>query len=197
MLSTTKKTLMNFNNIIIENNCKIQLNESTFFNAHHVLDRDLTIEILKIEIEKRRKIVSNSNNNNNNNNSVILKCLDCFSGSGIRSLRCLNDDVLKQNIQQFAIDKDLQSIENIQINAKLNNIPVIKIESNDLKIIDKEFLENEKNSLTLFHSEVLDVLKQNEKKFDFIDLDPFGSVSNYLPFAIKSLSKLFFFVFFL
>jgi tRNA G26 N,N-dimethylase Trm1 len=185
---------------IEENGCKINFDSNVFFNASHVTDRDITLILLKREL----KSIAIEKESKSSSSSDSYCCLDAFSGSGIRSLRAIlenNTNITSNNssilLKQFAIDYDDDAIKRIKSNASLNNISIQYFDSNDK--VDWETIINanssttslnSKNTLILFKGKVLEILSLFKAKFDFVDLDPFGSVSKYLPLSIKHTSNL-------
>lgn len=89
------------------------------------------------------------------------RVFDCLSASGVRSLRYAS--VLKDS-EVIANDLNPKAIELIKKNSELNNLR-IKIRCEDAK---KVLLE---------------------EKFDFVDIDPFGSPIYFLDYAAKSIKK--------
>lgn len=98
---------------------------------------------------------------------VELTICDALSGSGVRGIRYLKKI---ENVNKVIFnDLNPRAIEKIKINLKLNGIDERKYE---IKRKDANIL-----------------LLENRKKFDFIDIDPFGSPIFYIDSCAKALKN--------
>ena len=133
-------------NLYIPNPKKYKLDSKmpVFFNPEMGTNRDVSIILLRAT---RRK----------------LKCLDLFTGTGIRGLR------IKAEVPGSEVtlnDANPSAIKLIEKNAKLNKLK----------------LEVSYHSANKF-------LKESKKKWDYIDIDPFGTPAPFLEAAVGNLSK--------
>ncbi|MGB9674531.1 MAG: N2,N2-dimethylguanosine tRNA methyltransferase, partial [Nanopusillaceae archaeon] len=96
-----------------------------------------------------------------------LDILDCMSATGIRSIRIIKE--IPEVINKIVInDIKKEAVENIIENLKLNNI----------EINNKVIVKNEDCRKILL-----------EEKFDYIDIDPFGTPVGFVEFLPRSLKK--------
>ncbi len=99
-------------------------------------------------------------------NRKHLQIADPLAGSGIRSIRFINE-LNREIIKSISInDSSKSAVKAIKNNLKLNKIKNITITNKDAN----EFI-------------------LNSKGFDYIDIDPFGSPNPFLDAAIKRLSR--------
>ncbi len=95
-----------------------------------------------------------------------LRVADPLAGSGVRSVRILKE---VSNIEQILVnDFDKTVVENIKENFQLNKIDRFKY-----KVSSKE----------------ANIFLREERNFDYIDIDPFGSPVPFIESSILSLSK--------
>ncbi|MGC9133039.1 MAG: hypothetical protein ACP5GJ_01370 [Nanopusillaceae archaeon] len=96
-----------------------------------------------------------------------LKIFDCMAATGIRSIRIIKE--IPEVIREIYInDIKKEAYENILENLKLNNIEI----NEKIKILNKDCREI--------------LLKE---KFDYIDIDPFGTPVGFVELLSKSLNK--------
>ncbi len=95
-----------------------------------------------------------------------LKIADPLAGSGVRAIRILKEtdriDIVCVN------DRDSRAVENIKMNFEENCI--------------------KENRYRIFHEDA-NIFLRKEGKFDYIDVDPFGSPVGFIESAILSLKK--------
>lgn len=102
-------------------------------------------------------------------NKKNLKILDPLAGSGIRSLRILNE--LNPNLIDRVVMNDIkEDFENtVKENLELNNIPL--------------------NSKVIIKNEDANKTMNSQGHFDYIEIDPFGTPNPFLDSAIRSLNR--------
>ncbi|MFX1367161.1 MAG: tRNA (guanine(10)-N(2))-dimethyltransferase [Promethearchaeota archaeon] len=98
-------------------------------------------------------------------NEIELMC-EPLAGCGVRTLRYLNE--CQSNFQAVMFDANPVAVETIRKN----------IESNGL---------NRRATVLMGDAKVLLLKESRERRFDFVDLDPFGTPTPYLNGAIQSL----------
>ncbi len=76
-------------------------------------------------------------------------------------------------------------------NTNLSHIDTVEIDENRYKLAVENISNHGLNDkISIFHTDAMDYLKSNTKKYDFIYLDgPKGQYINYLPYIKKSLNK--------
>jgi tRNA (guanine26-N2/guanine27-N2)-dimethyltransferase len=104
-----------------------------------------------------------------NRSTKLLYC-DSMAATGIRALRLLKQCEAIEKV--YINDLNPIAVETIKENIKLHSIPSSKYSI---------FSQDAKSLLSHFHEE-------NERFFDVIDIDPFGSPSHYIPAAMQSIS---------
>lgn len=145
-------------NQIKEENCILQIKTQeivsremdVFYNPVMRLNRDIAILLLKSWNKKE------------------LRIADVMAGSGVRTIRFLQELPSTKIKQIWVNDLSEKSYSAIEKNVELNNIKTDKIE------LTKE-------------EAVQGLLKR--KGFDYIEIDPFGTPNPYLDAAIKRLSR--------
>ncbi len=95
-----------------------------------------------------------------------IEIFDCMAGTGIRSIRIIKE--IPQVVKNILInDIKKESYENIIENLKINNI-----EGDNILVSNKDCRE---------------ILVSN--KFDYIDIDPFGTPVGFVEYSLRSLRK--------
>lgn len=130
------------------------------------------IKIPEHKISKKMPVFYNPEMKLNRDISVqIIKyykpktILDLLAASGIRSIRFIKEAKAKDITIN---DLNPKAIKNIKQNLKLN-----KIKNKNIKILNQD----------------ANLLLRSSKRFDYIDLDPFGSPITYLNSAVYALNK--------
>lgn len=168
--------------------------EAVFYNKVQVLNRDLSIQVIRLFAEIREKenrdkydkkvatynqYVSNLANNgkpNGNNTSVMpvepvsgIRILDALAATGLRSIRYCKEI---PGVREVTInDLDVAATTAAAMNCQENNVTHLT------NIITGD-------ACTLMYSIGKDPLQH----YDVIDLDPYGSVSPFLDTALQAIS---------
>lgn len=116
-----------------------------FFNPNKKIDRDISVEILKVLKPK--------------------KVLDLLAGTGIRGLRIANIDGIKYVMLN---DANKEAFKFMKKNLERNKVKA--------KVEIKNFEANK-------------LLYSLRERFDYIDIDPFGSPNKFLQGAILNLQR--------
>ena len=137
-----------------------------FYNEKMVINRDITLLMAKIY-----------------SNSIGRKIsfLDSMAASGVRSIRLFNElDILKEN-GLFINDLNPLALKVIKKSMQLNEINQSRYQI---------FNEDALLFLSRFRYLNKENIQKENKKFnysDFIDIDPFGSPSKYIPVSFQSI----------
>jgi len=124
---------------------------SVFYNPVMKLNRDISVLVLQAVKNYKMKIA------------------DPLAGSGIRTIRIINE-------------VDNSKIENIFVNDKKENYKKYFEENLKINKLPKE----KKEKMLVFNEDANIFLLQN-KPFDYIDIDPFGSPNPFLDSACRSI----------
>lgn len=131
-----------------------------FFNEEMALNRTITIILLKTYFQ----------------NNTNIRIADILAATGIRTLRLFKEWILKNQIDAKILVNDL----NLNFKEKLNELIEKNFNDDEKQIISKtiEISINEANKALL-----------NNKVFDYIEIDPFGSPNPFLDSAIKKIKN--------
>lgn len=134
---------------------------AVFYNDKMIINRDLTTLMVKIYGESLgRKI----------------KFLDAMAATGVRAIRLLKETEVIEKV--FINDLNPKAIRYAHKNLELNSIEPNKYE-----------IFNEDSKKLLFRFRYIDNFEgSTDKNFiDVIDIDPFGTPSQYIPAAMQSI----------
>ncbi|KAL6122875.1 N2N2 dimethylguanosine tRNA methylTase [Nucleospora cyclopteri] len=144
---------------IIERSAKIYKKENTFFNPAQMLNRDISLEAIKLYFEERS----------------TFKVLLAMAASGLRGIRYLNDI---DNCNVYFNDLSKEAIESIKENLILNG-------HNDHEIVEK-INHDHNRKITILNKDCNVLMNEITRFFDVIDIDPFGSCSPFVDAAFKA-----------
>ncbi|ADM12075.1 N2,N2-dimethylguanosine tRNA methyltransferase [Encephalitozoon intestinalis ATCC 50506] len=149
---------------IQEESTTIIKNERTFFNPAQKFNRDISVEIIR-ECFK---------------DSTSIRILDAMSATGLRGIRYLKEI---ENSRVYLNDISQSSVETIKANILLNGIE-------DVECFESVF-QNIKTSkdvrATITKSDCNVLMASLPCFFDVIDIDPFGSCSEYIDSALRAI----------
>jgi tRNA (guanine26-N2/guanine27-N2)-dimethyltransferase len=171
--------------IIVEGSAsmKYEKEESVFYNKIQVLNRDLSIQVIKlfsetIQAERNSKYQEKLTRYERDSSTFDhppyppqqgISILDALAATGLRSVRYL---------------KEIPNVRHVTIND-LEEVATLKARENVLSNgIDPSKVTVHNGDATLFMYLNKDPLKQ----FDVIDLDPYGSASPFLDAAVQAVS---------
>lgn len=164
--------------------------EAVFYNKVQVLNRDLSIQVIRLfseirEKEKRERYESKLSKYNallqapSSSHPATLKppyeptkgihILDALAATGLRSVRYLKEIPLVNHVT--INDMESAATEQALINCKQNNVDMTKV---SIHTGDAIMYMYEK--------------RQPLDNFDVIDLDPYGTVSPFLDSALQAIS---------
>jgi len=192
------KSTLPLNHVIIEEGSAYMIydnKEDVFYNKVQVLNRDLSIQVIKLFSEiliKERNdryqmrlskkvsvhkdsVLSSSSSSSSSSSEELIKppdgitILDALAATGLRSIRYMKEI---PNIRSITIN-DL-SIEATKV--ALNNIIINKIDQNKCIIYNKDA------TILMYES------RCRHDQYDVIDIDPYGSASQFLDSAVQAVS---------
>lgn len=155
---------MNNYELIEEGLAKIKKYKNTFYNPAQKTNRDISILVISEYFKSKSNI----------------RILDAMSATGLRGLRYLKE---LNNGKIFFNDINENAISSIQENLEFNGVDKNEItffDSNLGDLIEK----SSKVNITKSDCNVLMCTVQNY--FDVIDIDPFGSCSEYMENAFRA-----------
>lgn len=144
---------------IVEEGVKIQGN--SFYNPAQQHNRTLTIKI--INAYRKEKGIKK------------LRILECMSASGLRGIRYCKEiegekEIVMNDISISSCNEIIRNCQENQITAEL-----------------KETVENNGFSLEVCNEDCRVLMLQRKKRYDVIDIDPFGTCALYIESACESL----------
>lgn len=148
---------------ITEESAAIARTECTFFNPAQKLNRDLSVAVIRECFKDRGSI----------------RILDAMSATGLRGIRYLKEI---DNCVVFMNDISRSSVESIRANLLLNGVS------------DAEYLEGDLSGVRaggdarakVVRSDCNVLMAATPCFFDVVDIDPFGSCSEYIDNAIRA-----------
>jgi tRNA (guanine26-N2/guanine27-N2)-dimethyltransferase len=145
--------------------------EAVFYNKVQVLNRDTSIQTIRLFAEQR---IKEKNQKMAKNHPDHPKCegitvLDALAATGLRSIRYLKEipGVSHVTINDLLPEATAQALENV----KRNNVDVnrVTIETGD--------------AIMLMYNH-----REHEQQYDVIDLDPYGSASPFIDSAVQAVA---------
>ncbi|XP_068150469.1 tRNA (guanine(26)-N(2))-dimethyltransferase [Drosophila tropicalis] len=175
-------------NVIRERNAEIVSGGNVFYNPVQEFNRDLSISVLNVysqilarerlekEAKKKRKQQSETNESSEKAITYMagtryddgLRILEALAATGLRSIRYAQEIAGVREI--IANDLSRQAVESIQTNIKHNKV-------------DQLIQPSHADAMTLMYMSSVP-----EKRFDVIDLDPYGCPNRFLDGAIQCLN---------
>eukprot|EP01098_Paradermamoeba_levis_P013760 TRINITY_DN6342_c0_g1_i1.p1 TRINITY_DN6342_c0_g1~~TRINITY_DN6342_c0_g1_i1.p1 ORF type:complete len:539 (-),score=157.15 TRINITY_DN6342_c0_g1_i1:13-1629(-) len=143
-----------------------------FYNPAQATNRDFSVLMIRTFDEIRQEEMQSGEKKLKKQNEFSpegLKILEALSASGLRSIRYFKE--IPRIKQILANDFDATAVENIKRNILHNQISL--------------------DSITPSHSDACMVMYQNRekgKRFDVVDLDPYGSPAVFLDSAVQSVA---------
>jgi tRNA (guanine26-N2/guanine27-N2)-dimethyltransferase len=173
---------------VIEKGVKIRLknDNSTFYNEVQVMNRDLSVLVIshfakvrelenEAKYQKRlRSYESKKANNEPDCHEPVkesgISILEAFAATGIRSLRYIQE---VPGVRSITVnDFDATAIKTLRDNFAYNSCA-------------------DDNRVVISHNDAAELMyscRSREKNFDVIDLDPYGSASEFIDCSIQALS---------
>lgn len=154
--------------VVVEGQARVLQNEYTFFNPAQKLNRDLSVEVIKECFRGKERI----------------RILDAMSATGLRGIRYLkeisNSVVYLNDVSDCALDA-------INANIVLNGMSpdMVRHLGADIQSIRVERENSARVSVVRSDCNVL--MASLPCFFDVIDIDPFGSCSEYIDNALRSI----------
>ncbi|KAI5172514.1 tRNA (guanine26-N2/guanine27-N2)-dimethyltransferase [Nematocida sp. LUAm3] len=139
----------------------VKINGNSFYNPAQQHNRTLTIKIINAYRKEK--------------NIQRLQVLECMSATGLRGIRYCREIEGEKDIVMN--DISIKSCNEIVKNCLENQI--------DAKLLEKT--ENNGYSLEVCNEDCRVLMLQRKKKYDVIDIDPFGTCSPYIEAACESL----------
>lgn len=167
-ISTTRESVAtngsNFH-IINEGKVSIRKNDTTFYNPAQKTNRDISILVISEYFKNKENI----------------RILDAMSATGLRGLRYLKEI---KNLNLFFNDINDNAIDTIFENLKYNNVS-----SSQIKYFEKNLCEIREtfSHINVVKSDCNVLMCTLQNFFDVIDIDPFGSCSEYIENAIRAI----------
>ncbi|KMV65673.1 N2,N2-dimethylguanosine tRNA methyltransferase [Encephalitozoon cuniculi EcunIII-L] len=149
---------------ISEESTVITKNEWTFFNPAQKFNRDISIEVVKECFKDRASI----------------RVLDAMSATGLRGIRYLKEI---GNSIVYLNDISQSSVDTIRSNVLLNGIEDAEYFGSDLQGIK----ESGNARANVVKSDCNVLMTSLPCFFDVIDIDPFGSCSEYIDSALRAI----------
>ncbi|WUR04111.1 tRNA (guanine(26)-N(2))-dimethyltransferase [Vairimorpha necatrix] len=158
--------------LISEGLAKIKKQNNTFYNPAQKTNRDISILVIEEYFKNKKKLDDNKKN---------IKILDAMSATGLRGLRYLKEI---PNSQIFFNDINDNAIETINNNLQFNGIP-----PNEINFFDKNFqnIREEAKNTNIIKSDCNVLMCTLQNYFDVIDIDPFGSCSEFMENAFRAI----------
>lgn len=151
--------------IICEGLAKIKKDNHTFYNPAQKTNRDISILVISEYFKSKDSI----------------RILDAMSATGLRGIRYYKEI---PNVKIIFNDISLESIKCIQENLKLNKISEATIFNETFNL--KEF-QNNSSQINVVNSDCNLLMCTLINYFDVIDIDPFGSCSEYIENAFRAI----------
>ncbi|TBU18056.1 N2,N2-dimethylguanosine tRNA methyltransferase [Ordospora colligata] len=149
---------------VTENSTTIFKDDHTFFNPAQELNRDMSVELIKECFKDKES----------------FRILDAMSATGLRGIRYLNEI---HNSVVYMNDISECSVSAIKQNLELNGFEEIECFMSDVQHIRAR--KTSRANIVKADCNVLMV--SLPCFFDVIDIDPFGSCSEYIDNAIRSI----------
>lgn len=148
-------------------------NNGVFYNPVQEFNRDLSIATIRCWSKLRRAELASKNatRTDTNNNAKIsrkFKLAEALAASGLRSIRYAKE--LDEELSQIiANDMSADAVESIKRNCEFNDIPEGKVVANRADACDLMYAH-----------------RHPSKRFDIVDIDPYGSAAPFLDAALQS-----------
>ncbi|AFN83561.1 N2,N2-dimethylguanosine tRNA methyltransferase [Encephalitozoon romaleae SJ-2008] len=150
--------------VILEESTVITKNEWTFFNPAQKLNRDISVELIKEYFKDK----------------ATIRILDAMSATGLRGIRYLKEI---SNSTVYLNDISQSSIETIKSNVLLNGIEDMEYFESNLQ----EIRTSGNTRVNIIKSDCNVLMGSLPCFFDVIDIDPFGSCSEYIDNALRAI----------
>jgi len=150
--------------------------EAVFYNKVQVLNRDVSIQVIRLFaeqriIEKNRKLIKHNTNFPDSPFPLCdgIRVLDALAATGLRSIRYLKEipGVSHVTINDLLPAATSAAKENVQRNG---------IDSSRVNILTGDAI------MLMYNS------REHENQFDVIDLDPYGTASPFLDSAVQAVA---------
>lgn len=151
--------------LINEGSAKIKKSKSTFYNPAQKTNRDISVLVISEYFKTKESI----------------RILDAMSATGLRGIRYFKEI---PNVKIIFNDISLDSINCIQENLKLNEISNVNVINKNFNIQD---VQNNSSKINIINSDCNVLMCSLLNYFDVIDIDPFGSCSEYIENAFRSI----------
>lgn len=145
-----------------EGTARIIKTEETFFNPAQKLNRDISAAVIRAYFDDKKSI----------------RILTSMSATGLRGIRYLNEI---QNSTLYFNDICPKAVESIASNLKLNNFEDFKIFNHS------DNLRQSSERINITQSDCHVIMNKYHSYFDVIDIDPFGSCSEFVNSAFKGI----------
>lgn len=152
---------------ILEGSARILKDSCTFFNPAQKLNRDLSVEVIKESFSKRERI----------------RILDAMSATGLRGIRYLKE--VGNSIVYFN-DISESALQTIKRNILQNGVDEDAIDCFDSNLSYIKATDSCKRANAI-RSDCNVLMVSLPSFFDVIDIDPFGSCSEYIDNAIRAI----------
>lgn len=190
---------------IVEGKASIIANESdqVFYNKVQILNRDLSIQVIRLfsetiqaernaSFEKKNNIYQSLIEKEEENKAINIKpprpslqgisILDALAATGLRSVRYIKEI---ENVRHITInDIDKSATDAIARNLIANNIPITEEVVDEASRCKKGVCINTGDGAMLMHNH-----KEPLEQYDVIDLDPYGSAAPFLDSAVQAVSN--------
>lgn len=144
-----------------ERTVKIEKNSDSFYNPAQLLNRDLTIEVVRHYFEGRESI----------------RVLDAMSATGLRGLRYAKEI---PTTKVFLNDISTSAIETIKNNIVLNGYE-------DYHVMQPgDDIRAQHHKINVTQGDCIDIMNKYRGAFDVVDIDPFGSCANFVNEAFRA-----------
>lgn len=145
--------------------------EVVFYNKVQVLNRDLSINVIRLFAEKYLAEKSEKLKRKKGNAEIAeptgIKILDALSASGLRSIRYLKE--IPQAEHVFINDLSSDATKQAESNCLLNDVDMSRVT-----------LNNEDATMVMYRH------RDPRLQFDVIDLDPYGTAVPFLDGAVQA-----------
>lgn len=155
--------------VVTEGSASILLSKSNevFFNKDQVLNRDLSVEVIKLfaKFRKQERVASRKNDRC----GLGINILEAFGATGLRSIRYLKEIAEVEHVT-------INDIDPIACNSAIENVTFNGVDRSRVTVCTGDA------SLLMYQH------RQHGQQFDVIDLDPYGSACSYLDAAVQAVS---------
>lgn len=170
--------------VVEEGTAKVHFRGDVFYNPVQVFNRDMSIHVIKLfqEIRRKEKVKKLRKKLNKKRNADVgeaslpsekdipgISILEALSATGLRSVRYVKE--IPGVRLCLANDISAEAVEHIRENVKSNGVSTDVLRA------------SHSDAVTLMHAH-----KTPKERFDVVDLDPYGAPSVFLDSAVQAVS---------